>query len=326
MAARALSRRTFLKHMGVVAAAGALGAPLGRATPVRAAAPGRLRFGIQARPEHTTYRAMLDVWQEAEALGFDSAFVFDHFMPIDDRPRGSCFEGWTLLSALAAGTRRVEVGVLVTGNTYRHPAVLAKMAATVDHVSNGRLILGMGAGWFEAEHTAYGIPFDTVGGRARRLVEAVTVVKSLFTQETSTFKGRYYELRDAPFVPKAVGRPHPPILIGGMGPKVIQPLAARHADIWHFSVKDGDPAQAKERGAFFDAICRRVGRDPGQIEKSISLRAGQLAGKPPKEIRSQVQALAEAGVRHFILSLPAPYDRRTLGIFAKEVMPALREA
>jgi len=319
-----ISRRTFLMGVGATVAAGTLTGRL--AKPARAAAPARLRFGIQPRPEHTTYRDMLEVWQEADELGYDSAFVFDHFMPIDGRPAGSCFEGWTLLSALAAQTKRLRVGVLVTGNTYRHPAVLAKMAATVDHVSGGRLILGMGAGWFELEHAAYGIPFDTAPIRARKLVESVKIVKALFAQEKSTFAGKHYELKDAPFEPKGVQRPHPPILIGGMGPKVIQPLAARHADIWHFFLKDGDPAQAKATIESFDAICRKVGRDPAQVEKAISLRPSDLSGVPAKETQGRIRALAGAGVGHFIIGLPAPYDRPVLRTFAKEVMPALRNA
>ena len=318
----AISRRTFLVGVGATVAAGTLAGRLAR--PAHAAAPARLRFGIQPRPEHTTYRDLLEVWQEADELGYDSAFVFDHFMPIDGRPTGACLEGWTLLSALAAQTKKLRVGVLVTGNTYRHPAVLAKMAATVDQVSGGRLILGMGAGWFELEHDAYGIPFDTASVRAKKLVEAVKIVKALFTEEKTTFTGKHYALKDAPFEPKGVQRPHPPILIGGMGPKVIQPLAARHADIWHFFLKGGDPAQAKATVESFDAICRKVGRDPGQVEKSITLRPADLTGVPAKEIQSRVRALAEAGVGHFIIGLPVPYDRAVLRSFAKEVMPALR--
>jgi F420-dependent oxidoreductase-like protein len=282
-----------------------------------------LRFGVQTPPQHATYADILQAWREADELGFDTAFVFDHFIPIYSDTNGPCFEGWTLLAALAAQTKRVKVGVLVTGNTYRNPAVLAKMAATVDHVSNGRLILGIGAGWFELEHTAYGIPFSTAGGRARQLGEAVQVIKLLFTQPKSTFTGKYYQLKDALFEPKSVQKPYPPILIGGMGPKVIQPIVARHADVWNFFVRDGDPQEAKKLCTQFDEICRKVGRDPKQVEKSVSLRPPQLTGTK-EEVRGRIQALVDAGVQHFILSLPPPYDRNLMQRFATEVMPTFR--
>jgi alkanesulfonate monooxygenase SsuD/methylene tetrahydromethanopterin reductase-like flavin-dependent oxidoreductase (luciferase family) len=224
---------------------------------------------------------------------------------------------------LATQTKRVKVGVLVTGNTYRNPAVLAKMAAAVDHVSNGRLILGIGAGWFEVEHTAYGIPFSTPGGRARQLGEAVQVIKLLFTQQKSNFTGTYYHLKDALFEPKSVQKPYPPILIGGVGPKVIQPIVAQHADVWHFFVRDGDPQEAKKLCTRFDEVCRKVGRDPAQVEKSVSLRPQQLTGTK-EEVRGRIQALVDVGIQHFIISLSPPYDRDLMRRFATEVMPAFR--
>lgn len=326
MAVNQVSRRRFLKSVGAVAAAAALAerVPIPRAAQAASTTAGKLRFGVQTPPQHVTYPDLLPVWQEADELGFDTAFVFDHFIPIYSDPSGPCLEGWTLLSALAAQTKRVRVGVLVTGNTYRNPAVLAKMAATVDHVSHGRLILGMGAGWFELEHTAYGIPFSTVGGRARQLGEALAVIKLLFTQEKSTYAGKYYQLKDALFEPKTVQKPHPPILIGGQGPKLILPLIARHANIWHLRVRDADLEGIKQLCANFDAICRQVGRDPAEIEKAVSLRPAQLTGAA-EEVRRQIQALADVGIRHFILSL-SPTDRKLLGRFAKEIMPAFREA
>lgn len=326
MATEQLSRRGFLKGVGVAAAAVALAERLPAARVARAAphSSGGLRFGIQTLPQQVTYPEVQLVWQEADELGFDSAFLYDHFLPIYADATGPCLEGWTLLSALAVQTRNMRVGLLVTGNTYRNPAVLAKMAATVDHASNGRLILGMGAGWFELEHTAYGIPFYTAGTRAKRLVEAVEVVKMLFTQEKSTYKGKFYQLQDAPFAPKAVQKPHPPILIGGVGPKVIQPLAARHANIWNFIVREGGPEAVKQMCDKFDALCRKVGRDPAEVEKSIALRP-PLLSKPSEEVRAEVQALANAGVRHFIVWMPPPYDRQMMRRFAKEVMPAFRK-
>jgi alkanesulfonate monooxygenase SsuD/methylene tetrahydromethanopterin reductase-like flavin-dependent oxidoreductase (luciferase family) len=223
---------------------------------------------------------------------------------------------------LAAQTSRARVGLLVTGNTYRFPAVLAKMAATVDHVSNGRLILGMGAGWFEPEHKAYGIPFYTVGERARRLGESVQVLKLLFTQSKSTFSGAYYQLADASCEPKPVQRPYPPILIGGTGPKLIQPIVARHADIWHFYVAKADREATRTLCAHFDAVCRQVGRDPATIEKSTFLLGDQLLGSP-QDVRAGILSLVAAGVHHFILVPPPPYDAALLRRFAREVIPAV---
>ena len=324
-----MTRRSFLRRLGAAVATAAATGALPRtaaAEPADRAAPGRVRFGVQTPPQHTTWAEIERVWVDADGLDLDSAFVFDHFMPIFSDPEGPCLEGWMLLAALAAKTTRIRAGVLVTGNTYRNPALLAKMAATVDHVSRGRLILGMGAGWFEREHEAYDVPFHDTGERARRLVEAVTVVKKLFSEERADFDGRYYTLADAPFEPKPVQRPHPPILIGGMGPKVIQPLAAREADIWHFFVRSGDPAEARTICARFDAICREVGRDPAAVEKSTSIRAEQLAGEGVGKTRDHVRALVDAGVRHVILSLPPPYDRDLLRAFAEEIAPAVRAA
>ena len=318
------SRRSFLQCLGLAATATTAVGRFAMPRMVAAATPpaSTLRFGVQTHPEHTSFKDILQVWQDADTLGLDTAFVFDHFIPIQGDQSGPCFEGWTLLSALAAHTQRVRVGVLVTGNTYRYPAVLAKMAATVDHVSGGRLILGMGAGWFEPDHTAYGIPFYTAGQRARRLVESVQVVKQLFTQPKSTFAGKYYQLKDAPFAPKSVQQPHPPILIGGMGPKVIQPLAARHADIWNFFIQDSDPQSAQRICAQFDAICRQVGRNPAEVEKSTNVRPQQLSAT---EMRDRIAALANAGVQHFILSLEPPFDRDVVRRFALEVAAPLRE-
>jgi F420-dependent oxidoreductase-like protein len=291
--------------------------------PSPGSAPARVRFGVQLRPERVAYRDLAETWRAADDAGYDALFVFDHFVPISGDPAGACHEGWTLLAALAAQTRRAQVGVLVTGNTYRHPAILAKMAATVDHVSGGKLILGIGAGWFEPEHRFYGIPFYTPGERARRFGEAVEVVKLLFTRDRTTFAGRYYQLADAPLEPKPVQRPHPPILVGGMGPKLVQPVAARHADIWHFFPKGESPEESRAIIRRFDELCRSLGRDPATVEKSISLRAEGLRGSVT-EVRDRVRRLVDAGVGLFVVGMPAPYDRTLLERFAGEVMPSLR--
>ena len=317
-----MSRREFVSGVGAGAVLLAASASAGGATTPTAKRAATVRFSVQTPPQHVTYQQIADAWKLADELGFDAAFTFDHFMPIFSDPTGPCFEGWSLLAALAAQTKRIKVGVLVTGNTYRFPIVVAKMAATIDHVSNGRLILGMGAGWFEQESTAYGMPFFTVGGRARRLDESLQVMKLLFTQERSTFDGKYYQLKDAPFEPKTVQRPHPPILIGGVGPKLLQPIVARYADIWNFFA-DSDMGKMKELIDHFDGVCREVGRDPAAIEKSAGVRATMLDGSAA-EVRARLQALVDLGVRHFIFSLPQPYDLGLLRKIARDVTPGFR--
>ena len=323
---RRISRRTALRVLGSAATTLAATGTLPRSEAVAAAPPPTtgLRFGIQTLPHHTTWADLASVWEEADGLGLDSAFVYDHFIPIQGDQKGPCLEGWTLLAALAARTKRLRCGILVTGNTYRAPALVAKMTATVDHVSNGRVILGMGAGWFEREHQAYGIPFYTPGGRARRLVESIEVMKKLFTEESSTFAGKYYQLKDAPFAPRTVQRPHPPILIGGMGPKVIQPLAAKHAQIWHFFASD--QKRVRQLCTNFDDLVRAAGRNPADVQKSTSLRAGDVANLDGKALRARVQELADAGVRYFILGMGAPFERDLLRKFAKEVAEPMRGA
>src|SRR5215467_4886850 len=169
-----------------------------------------LRFGVKVAPQHTTWDEVLRIFEEADARpAFAHAWVFDHFMPLGGAPDGPCLEGWTLLAALAARTQRLRVGVMVTGNTYRHPAVLANMGATLDQIAHGRLDMGLGAGWNEPEHTAYGIPLPPTGERIRRLGEACEVLLRMWTEEAPDFAGRYYELRGARCEPKPLQRPHP---------------------------------------------------------------------------------------------------------------------
>src|SRR3990172_8152031 len=158
---------------------------------------GQIRFGIHTGQQNTTFADYLGLWKTVEDLGFDWASVFDHFLPIQSDPEGPCFDGLTLLSALAAHTSRIRCGVIVTGVTYRHPAIVANIAATIDHVSGGRLELGMGAAWYQMEHDEYGIPFYTTRRRIRMLGEAAKIVKSLWTEHRTTFEGRYFTLKDA---------------------------------------------------------------------------------------------------------------------------------
>lgn len=278
-----------------------------------------IRFGIQTPQQHTTWPEILSLWQEIDTLGYDTAWVFDHFLPIFSDPTGPCLEAWTALSALAIATRKVRLGVMVTGNTYRHPAVLAKMATTVDIISGGRLILGIGAGWFEQEHQEYGIPFHTTGGRLRRLEEAVEIIKQLWTDERANFSGRYHQLRNASFKPKPLQQPHPPIMIGASGENMALGIVARHAQMWN---SFGTPEVFRHKIERLNDHCDRAGRDPATIEKSVLL-SGQF---PLNEARRQIGEYVAAGVTHLIFSLSASAnsDREFVRRFAEEIIPAYK--
>src|SRR3989441_10841106 len=249
------------------------------AQPAMAEAPARVRFGISTPNQNVAWDALPASWKEAEALGFDSAWVFDHFIPIFGNQDGPCLEGWTMLAALAAETHRLRIGVLVTGNTYRNPALLAKMATTVDQVSHGRLILGIGAGWFERDHTAYGFAFGSPHERARKLAEALQGVTKPWSEDHPSFAGKYYQLAKAPFAPPNVQKPHPPIVIGGQGKRWIVPLVARYADGWN-AVSGVTPDGIPERRAIIEAECRRIGGNPRPDGLSLLLPPVALTAIP----------------------------------------------
>ncbi|MEX2229211.1 MAG: TIGR03560 family F420-dependent LLM class oxidoreductase [Dehalococcoidia bacterium] len=215
----------------------------------------------------TEWGKLLDLCTHIEQTGWDGLWIADHFMPNQADTSGPTQEAWTLLAAIAARVPRVRVGTLVTGNTYRHPAVLAKQAAQVDIISGGRLVLGIGSAWQDNEHAAYGIPFYTVGGRLHRLEESVQIIKSLFANEQTTFEGKYYQVKDAPLAPKPIQRPGPPILIGGGGEQVTLRLAATYADEWNVW---GGPELLAQKGEVLDRHCEAVGRDPKSIHRSAN--------------------------------------------------------
>jgi F420-dependent oxidoreductase-like protein len=275
-----------------------------------------IRFGIQVPQQNTTWPEMLSLWQEVDTLGYDTAWVFDHFMPIFSDPTGPCLEGWTALSALAMANSRVRIGVMVTGNTYRNPAVLAKMATTVDIISSGRLILGIGAGWFALEHQQYGMTFPSMGGRLQRLDESLEMIKLLWTQDRASFTGRHYQLQDASFNPKPLQKPHPPILVGATGENIALGIVARHAQMWN---SFGTPEVFRHKIERLTDHCERIGRDPATIEKSVLL-PGMF---DLKEARQQVDAYLAAGVTHLMFSVSAK-DRDLVRRFAAEVIPTYR--
>lgn len=277
-------------------------------------------FGIKTSPQHTTYDDMLRVWREADTISaFEHAWLFDHFMPLGSDPTGPCLEGWTLLAAFAAQTERLRVGLMVTGNTYRHPAVLANMGATVDIISRGRLDFGIGAGWNELEHTAYGIPLYSAGERIRRFGEACEVIKRMWTEEAPDFDGRYYQLKGARCEPKPVQKPYPPFVIGGGGEQKTLRVVAQYADIWNFA--GGPVDEFRRKCQILDEHCAAVGRDPAAITRSVQMRF-DLANLDAT--RESARAFIGAGAAHIIFMLQPPYPEGTLSRLAGEVVHPLR--
>jgi len=279
-----------------------------------------LRFGIKTAPQYTTYEEMLRVWLAADTIPvFEHAWLFDHFMPLGTNIAGPCLEGWTLLAAFAAQTRRLRVGIMVTGNTYRHPAVLANMAATVDIISHGRMDFGIGAAWNEMEHTAYGIPFYPPGERIRRLGEACEVIRRMWTETTSDFDGRYYQLKSAYCEPKPIQKPHPPFVIGGNGEKLTLRVVAQYANTWNFV---GGPVELfRHKIEVLKDHCSAIGRDPSNIERSIQILVNynNLA-----ETRDSMRPYIEAGATHIILNLRGPYPDGIVHRLAEEIAEPLR--
>ncbi len=227
-----------------------------------------MRFGVFTSMGNQTWSGVLNFWQHLERTGWDIACVTDHFMPNNPAKEGEMMECWSTLSALAAMVPRMTVGTIVLGNTYRHPAVVAKMAAQVDIISGGRLLLGIGAGWQENEHLAYGIPFYTMRERLDRLDEACEVMRALWTKHRSDYEGRYYQLSDAPLEPKPVQTPYPELMIGGGGEKVTLRIVARHADHWNVW---GGPGVLAHKGAILDQHCEAVERDPKSMHRSANM-------------------------------------------------------
>jgi F420-dependent oxidoreductase-like protein len=280
----------------------------------------KLRFGIKTAPQHTTYDAMLKVWRDADATPvLEHAWLFDHFAPIHSDVNGPCFEGWTLLAALAAQTSRIRLGLMVTGNTYRHPAVLAHMAATVDVISNGRLDFGLGAGWNEYEHASMGIPLYSPGERIRRFGEACEIARRLFTQHLTDFDGRYYQLKEARCEPKPVQKPYPPFVLGGGGEQLTLRVVARYADVWNFASGTAETFQHKI--SVLRQHCAEVGRDPAEIELSVQVAVNY---DDLGETAQRVQSFVDAGATHLILNLRYPYPEGIVALLAEEVVPRVR--
>ncbi|QFZ72340.1 LLM class flavin-dependent oxidoreductase [Streptomyces fagopyri] len=307
-----------------------------------------VRFGVHSGQQNHTFGESLELWQRAEALGYQWASVFDHFRPPLGGPGGPCLDGMTLLAALAARTSRIRCALLVSAPTWRHPAVAAVMAATIDHISGGRLEFGLGAAGPDLGYTQYGIPFPPAGARMDLLDEACRVTRALWTEEVSDFSGRYVQLSSAHLAPKPV-QPRIPLVIGGDGERRLLRIVAEHADIWNTLA--GTPESYRRKCEALARHCAAVGRAPEEIRRSVTFRAvlaedereararkAELlrrlpADSPlldeyvtfgtPEQCVADLLRFRELGVTDFVLGVRPPIDWQTVELVARHVMPAV---
>ncbi|MFM8409630.1 MAG: LLM class F420-dependent oxidoreductase [Alphaproteobacteria bacterium] len=309
----------------------------------------RIRFGIQTPQEGASWEALAAHWKEAERLGYDTVWLDDHFHGVVTPPGADQLEAWVTMAALARETSTIRFGTLVFCNSYRHPSLTAKMAASLDAISGGRLEMGLGAGWFESEYTAYGYDFPPMRTRLEQLSEALEICRRMWTEDRPSFEGRHYRI-DRPWVrPAPVQRPHPPIVIGGGGEKVLLRLVARHAQVWNMG---GSPAEFAHKIAVLDRHCAEVGRDPAEIERSwfgpllidddgarldarlrrraersggigAAMDEKMIAGTPERVIE-RIREYVALGVTHFIAMFGRVDDLRATRLFAESVIPAFR--
>ncbi len=306
-----------------------------------------VHFGVQLQAQATSWADYAAAVKAVEELGYGSVWTFDHLLPFngaDDRP---AFETLTTLGAMALLTSRVRIGVLVNGVLYREPAVLAKASAQVDEMSSGRLDFSLGAAWAEREFRAYGMPFPPIADRYARVDEALQIVKALWGQPRTTFKGRYYQIDDAPCEPKPVQSPRPPITIGGSGTGSLR-LAARHAD--RLNVQ-GTPAKCARDFERLEQICGQIGRDFNEIELSVhpsvavaptraeaeamarqataansvdfdAVRGNWLLGEPG-DVAAGIRGYLDVGINHFVFAVGHPFDLAPLRLLQEQVFTAL---
>lgn len=270
-----------------------------------------MKFGIKTNPQETTWPDLLAMWRRADAIeAIESAWVFDHFYPIQSDPNGPCLEGWTVLSALAHDTKRLRVGSMVNGMPYRHPAVTANMAAAVDIISEGRLELGLGAGWNELEADAYGIDLGaSVGERMDMFDEGVEAVVGLLSQEETTLDGKHVKLINARNEPKGPQRPHPPIVIGGKGEKRTLRTVARWADHWNTTRLL--PEEWAHKRSVLEQHCADVGTDYSRILRSMVFR---FDPDDIGELRGRIEIFAELGVQKAVVKMQTPHETRHIDL------------
>jgi F420-dependent oxidoreductase-like protein len=304
-------------------------------------------FGLQLHPQYTTWDEIKDAALLAEQAGWDVLMTWDHFVPLMGDVTGPNLEGWQLLPALAAITTKPKIGMLVSGNTYRHPAVLANMASTLDNISHGRAVLGIGAAWNEHEHKMYGIDFDTPAIRLAKLREAARINRVLLDEGKMTYHGKYYHLENATLGTRPV-QEHVPILIGGGGEQVTLKITARYADWWHGF---GSTDIVKHKLEVLKKHCVDVGRDFNEIAPTtgggilvrddanmIDKRMREVAARnkvaspnrpavlgKPEDIAKQLLGLHKVGVKGFLFGMSPPYDRETIERVMTEVKPRFLE-
>jgi F420-dependent oxidoreductase-like protein len=270
-----------------------------------------MRFGLDVAQQRMSWDELVRRVRLAEEVGFDGVWGFDHFQPMYGEGPGEAFEGMTTLAALSGATSRIRLGLLVTGATYRHPSILAAQAVTIDHASHGRLELALGAAWFEKEHRELGIPFPTTAARFDLLEDTLEIVTRLFTGDVVSYEGKTVSLHDAALRPKPVQSPHPPIWIGGNGPRRTLPLVARFADVWHAW---GTPNSLREAGAQVDRLAAEAGRDPSSI-----MRAGSLSLDDLETARRHAGKWRDAGYGYLVCGWPGAGESQ-VEAFVRDVM------
>jgi F420-dependent oxidoreductase-like protein len=275
-----------------------------------------IRFGLKLSQQVHPIDAQRDAWKIADQSGFDHIWPFDHLIALGPDPAQPIFDGWTILGAVAEATRRTRLGLNVTGNLYRHPGLLAKIAVTVDHLSSGRLEMGMGAAWNEAEFVMHGLPFPSAADRIRMLDESLTAMKLLWSEPRTNYKGRFYQFTEAIAEPKPLQKPHPPIWVGGNGPQRTLRVVAKHADVWN-----GAGSTPQETEALLRTLrdhCASVGRDPATIRLSRNFRVDDADAA-----LKLVEASLKLGYSDFLL-FPGQGDLRTGTETAAKLLPRLR--
>lgn len=308
-----------------------------------------VRFGIQTPQEGASYAALAEHWREAERLGYDTLWLDDHFYGVVTPAHADQLEAWVTLAALARETSRVRFGILVGCNSYRNPALVAKMAASLDSISGGRLEFGLGAGWFEKEYQAYGYEFPPIKQRLEQFAEALEICVRMWRDDRAEFAGKHYRVERAWNRPQPVQKPYPPIVIGGGGEKVLLKLVAQYAQVWNMG---GSPAEFEHKMEILDRHCADVGRDPKEIERSwfgpllidddadrlkrrLDKRAAAMGGVgaamdermiagTPEQVIERIREFTAIGVTHFIAMFGRVDDLRATRLFAEKVIPAFR--